>query len=537
MKAVIYCRVSSLDQVSGTSLETQHEACLHYAAEQTIDVVATFIERGESATAATRTELLRALDYCRKHRGQIAAFIVWKIDRFARNTTDHYGLQAELAKYGTRLCSVTEPIISEGPIGRMAEAMLAGYAQFENDIRKQRCEAGIQRKIAEGIWPWRPPVGYIHSKRRMDRRKTAPDDPDPIRFPLIQRALREFASGHHTIASLTRSLRDWGLRSSTGRVILRQFVDRMLTEKFYAGILRNPFTGEEHPGSHHAMITVAQFYAIQARKAALSNGAVGARRFIHPDFPLRNFVACICGRPLTGSWQKGRRQRYAYYYCFNPACQYHHVYIPNGTLEDRFRRLLNGFRLDDDAIDRLRASVKRQLEVATVSSRQQLAAQQQTLARLQSRKQRLLEIRLSGEITQNEYVQERRRIETEISLAQSRTTQETDPFDVDAAFDEVKDVLATPALFWSALERVEYKRELQNVFFHTPPVYDVRAERFRTAKNLHLFKRSRAPDLTNTENVAASGHHTNPMVEAINRIRGFVEWVRSERDSVGSAAV
>ena len=36
----------------------------------------------------------------------------------------------------------------------------------------------------------------------------------------------------------------------------------------------------------------------------------------HPGFPLRAFVRCeSCGRGLTGSWSKGRRDYYAYYHC------------------------------------------------------------------------------------------------------------------------------------------------------------------------------------------------------------------------------
>ena len=33
----------------------------------------------------------------------------------------------------------------------------------------------------------------------------------------------------------------------------------------------------------------------------------GPRQRNHPDFPLRGFVRCdTCGKPLTGSWSKGR---------------------------------------------------------------------------------------------------------------------------------------------------------------------------------------------------------------------------------------
>jgi hypothetical protein len=42
----------------------------------------------------------------------------------------------------------------------------------------------------------------------------------------------------------------------------------------------------------------------------------GPRPRNHPDFPLRGFVRCErCGRPLMGSWSKGRNGHYAYYHC------------------------------------------------------------------------------------------------------------------------------------------------------------------------------------------------------------------------------
>src|ERR1700723_3318789 len=109
-KGIIYVRVSSADQTHGTSLDNQERACLEYAQKNEIEVVQRFIEKGESATAANRTEFLKALDFCHKHKGQIQFFIFWKIDRFARNTTDHFAVRARLTQYEVTLCSVTEPI-------------------------------------------------------------------------------------------------------------------------------------------------------------------------------------------------------------------------------------------------------------------------------------------------------------------------------------------------------------------------------------------------------------------------------------------
>src|SRR5215467_6450247 len=110
MRGIIYVRVSHSDQVLGTSLDDQEERCRKYCDENRIDVVRVFREEGESAKTADRKMLLEAMEYCRKHKGTIDAFVVWKVDRFARNTEDHFGVRRVLLDYGARLRSVTEPI-------------------------------------------------------------------------------------------------------------------------------------------------------------------------------------------------------------------------------------------------------------------------------------------------------------------------------------------------------------------------------------------------------------------------------------------
>ena len=58
---IIYCRVSSLEQVDGTSLESQERMCREYAKRENINVLGVFIDRGESAKTADRTEFIKAI--------------------------------------------------------------------------------------------------------------------------------------------------------------------------------------------------------------------------------------------------------------------------------------------------------------------------------------------------------------------------------------------------------------------------------------------------------------------------------------------
>src|SRR5713101_4669243 len=190
MNGVIYCRVSSKEQIEGTSLESQRLACEEYARSNNIGVLKVFIEQGESAKFADRTKLIELLDFCRENKGKVQILLVWKVDRFARNVNDHFNIKASLLKYDVRIVSVTEPIDAK-PEGKLMETILAGFAQFDNDVRAARTVQGMHKKLEDGIFPWKAPLGY-QSADRNGGKKIQPDVPDEPIFGLLKRAWKEF---------------------------------------------------------------------------------------------------------------------------------------------------------------------------------------------------------------------------------------------------------------------------------------------------------------------------------------------------------
>ncbi len=156
---IIYCRVSSKEQVEGTSLGFQEAQCREYAKREGIEILRVYIEKGESAKTANRTEFNKAINHCSEKKGMVGYFIVWKIDRFARNSDDHSVVRVILKRYGTQLRSVTEPI-DNSPMGRMTENMLAAMAEFDNSSRAERTKGGQLTRLNEGVWCWHAPVGY-----------------------------------------------------------------------------------------------------------------------------------------------------------------------------------------------------------------------------------------------------------------------------------------------------------------------------------------------------------------------------------------
>src|SRR3989344_1629074 len=122
--AIIYIRVSSSEQVAGTSLDDQEARCRKYCEERGFEVLRVFREEGASAKTADRKTLLEAMEYCRKNKGTVEAFVVWKVDRFARNTEDHFGVRKILMGYGVMLQSFTEPL-GNNPAEKLMEVILA----------------------------------------------------------------------------------------------------------------------------------------------------------------------------------------------------------------------------------------------------------------------------------------------------------------------------------------------------------------------------------------------------------------------------
>lgn len=131
--AIIYIRVSSKEQLEGTSLESQEKECRKYAKKHGLKIAenALFIEKGESAKYADRPVLQDMLKYVKDNKNSVDTLLIWKIDRLARNLGDYYGIKVALARYEVKIISTTEPI-EDDPVGRFLEAILAAAAQFDN---------------------------------------------------------------------------------------------------------------------------------------------------------------------------------------------------------------------------------------------------------------------------------------------------------------------------------------------------------------------------------------------------------------------
>ena len=161
---MIYCRVSTKEQVEeGNSLVTQEKICKEYALKQGYSITQIFIEQGESAKTADRPQLQNLLGFCANRKNRVSAVIAYKLDRLSRNTDDYSQIRLLLKRYGVEIKSTTE-YFENTPVGRFLENTMANIAQFDNDIRSERCAGGMKEAVREGRYVWMAPIGYSNIK-------------------------------------------------------------------------------------------------------------------------------------------------------------------------------------------------------------------------------------------------------------------------------------------------------------------------------------------------------------------------------------
>ena len=310
-KALIYVRVSDPRQIDRTSLGTQESMCRAWCELNQLDIAQVFIERGESAKTADRTQLQAMLEMVRRtKKGLISHVVVYKLDRWSRNVAAGLNLEDDLLKRNVALYSVTEPN-ENTPQGRYIRLMLQGQAQFDNEVRAERCLLGMKTRLAQGKWMWRAPYGY--------RRGAGASEPSLVpdkRAKLVKKLFELVASGNHTKASALAAATALGLRSDKGLPLTQETIRKTLISPIYIGRIEYPKWSVSVKGDFSPLVSQSVFDRAQtvlSGRAPVSVPHVQDR----DEFPLRGLLICAdCLKPVTASFSTGKSgSRFGYYRC------------------------------------------------------------------------------------------------------------------------------------------------------------------------------------------------------------------------------
>jgi DNA invertase Pin-like site-specific DNA recombinase len=149
MRVVIYARVSTADKQDP---EMQVREMSEYAERRGWKNPTVMIDRVSSGKIRPELETLKAL--CR--RGKVDTVVVYRFDRFARSAKELLEALEEFRTLGINFISLHENIDTTTPVGKLVFTFLAGVAEFEKSLIRERVMSGLATAKANGVRLGRP---------------------------------------------------------------------------------------------------------------------------------------------------------------------------------------------------------------------------------------------------------------------------------------------------------------------------------------------------------------------------------------------
>jgi len=163
MRAYGYIRVSSVEQIKGTSLAEQERQIESYAALKGIDLLNIIIDPAIKGEIPIHQRpqgklLVEAID-----NGSIDTVIICKLDRAFRSASDCLNKVEEWEKKTISLHILNisgQSVDTSSPMGKFFITMMAGAAELEKNLIKERCCNGREARRGEGKIIGSLPYGY-----------------------------------------------------------------------------------------------------------------------------------------------------------------------------------------------------------------------------------------------------------------------------------------------------------------------------------------------------------------------------------------
>lgn len=417
----IYCRKSTeAEDRQILSLDSQRSELEAMASRLNLDVAEVLTE-ARSAKSPGRPvfgTMLRRLA-----RGDAQGILCWKLDRLARNPKDGGDLLWAMKAQALEIITPTQTF---GPNddNKILVYIEFGMAEKYIDDLSRNVKRGNRAKLERGGWPNYAPQGYLND------RLTKTILTDTVRFPVLRQAWDLLLSGRSSVLQIWRTLnQDWGYRTRRGFPIALSSLHTIFRNAFYSGLMESK--DGSFRGNHQPMITEAEFWRAQEIL-----GRRGKRRPQRYRFAYTGLIRCgECGCMITAEHKVNRHgYRYIYYHCTRKRPCTERV-IEVKALEAQIATYLSSLaiqpRILDWAYDQLqhaeqadqsaRASVETNLRTSLDHARKQLGV--------------LTQLRTRTLITDQEFIQERRRLQAEIAGLEAQLAGEDTVSASAAAFD------------------------------------------------------------------------------------------------------
>ena len=419
--AVAYLRVSSREQITNFSLDSQEKVCREYCRKNGYEVLRVFREEGESAKTVNRTELQKMIKFCEINKRQISKIVFYNVSRMSRVAADYLILKRNFKKHDISVVSATEGF-DESPSGKLQETMLSAFAEFDNNQRSDKTKEGMQARLLSGLWSGIAPWGYFNTRDRDDSKIIAPH---PEKAPIVKMLFEKYATGKYSFKELAKMANKHNVKTMHGTKMCKQLVAKIVKNHIYYGRMVVGRLDVDIMGKHEPIITKELFDRANQNRSSSRKGLPRSRE--NKDYPLRGIKCGGCGKSISGGKSKSKTGKYYQYYsCVNGDCEKRKA-IRKEDLENDFTKLLKELTPNNEYLDVLKEAIKlaHKNELNYVINEERKI--KGTLTELSDKKNKLLDLRIDGKINDEDFITTRDRINSKINEAETELSLLSSP--------------------------------------------------------------------------------------------------------------
>ncbi len=315
-----YCRYSSHLQ-DEKSIEQQKMEIEEYASKNGIQVVKYYCDEAKSGKKDEREAFRNMIQDACKDKS-IECVLVWKTDRFARNTQDSLMFRNQLSKHGTRLISITQPIDDSTPEGKLMSIMIAGMDEYYSENLASNVKRAHKLKAKNFEFNGgTPPLGFdIQDKHYIINEKEA----------IIVKKIFEMYIAGHGLLDIADKLNAYGYKTKRNKDFGKNSIYEILSNEKYIGTytFNKGFRHDRHTKRDDTIILENVLPTIikkedfekvkEIRKSNRKSGEFKSRNI----YLLSGLIVCShCGANYTGrtstKTKNGNVYKQGYYMCAN----------------------------------------------------------------------------------------------------------------------------------------------------------------------------------------------------------------------------
>ena len=290
MRAALYARVSSEEQVEGYSIDAQRRAFQTLLQTRGWTAYREYVDEGKSARTDNinrRPAFKEMVDDALAKKFDV--LVVHKLDRFSRNLRITLEYFDKLLKAGVTFISINEQMDFTTPSGKVHLALLGAFAQYYSDNLSQETKRGWHERRAQGLYCGLLPFGAMKGGDGVPV-------PHPDTHPGLVMAF-ELAAQGKSDREVAMALNTAGYRTAGNqgnRPFPRDTVRDMLQNRFYLGELPDGNNGWVK-GKHQPFISEDLFNVAQEQRARKRRSKDSSVRSKARIYSLSGIIWCgIC---------------------------------------------------------------------------------------------------------------------------------------------------------------------------------------------------------------------------------------------------